>query len=170
MKIALIVVGALAAVVLIVVAIGYTLPVKHIATREKLLRADTAAVFAAIATPSEFPAWRRGVKSVEMLPPVDGKPSFRERGSDGDITFVTDEALPARRLVNRIADRNLPFGGSWTFELSPAQDGTLLRVTEHGEVYNPVFRFVSRFIFGHHRTIDQYLADLDARVATRASR
>jgi uncharacterized protein YndB with AHSA1/START domain len=170
MKIAFLVVGALAAIVLIVVAIGYTLPVKHTATREKVLRADTTAVFAAIATPSDFPAWRRGVKRVDMLPSVDGKPSFREHGSDGDITFVVDEAVPARRLVNRIADRNLPFGGSWTFELVPVPEGTLLRLTENGEVYNPIFRFVSRFIFGHHRTVDQYLADLEARVATSASR
>ena len=169
MKIAFVVVGVLAAIVLVVVAIGYSLPVKHTATREKVLRADTAAVFAAMSTPSDFPSWRRGVKSVDMLPPADGKPSFREHGSDGDITYVTDESVPARRLVNRIADRNLPFGGSWTFELSPAPDGTLLRVTENGEVYNPIFRFVSRFILGHHRTIDHYLADLETRVTTPAS-
>lgn len=164
MKVLLIVVVVLVVVVLVVVGIGYALPVKHTATREKVLRADTAAVYGAIATPSEFPQWRRGVKSVDILPSVDGKPSFREHGGVGDITFVVDEAVPGRRLVNRIADKSLPFGGSWTFELSPASDGTLLRVTENGEVYNPVFRFVSRFIFGHHRTIDQYLADLETRV------
>jgi hypothetical protein len=170
MKILLIIAAVIATVVLVVVAIGYALPVKHTATREKLLRADTAAAFAAISTPSEFPAWRRGVKSVEILPPVEGRPSFREHGSDGDITYVIDEAVPARRLVNRIADRNLPFGGSWTFELSPAPNGTLLRVTENGEVYNPFFRFMSRFVFGHHHTIDQYLADLETRFATNAPR
>ena len=161
MKLALLIVGVLAALVLVCVAIGYALPVKHTASREKVLPADTAAVFAAISTPSEFPQWRRGVKSVEILPAVDGKPSFREHGSDGTITYVVEESAPGRRLVTRIADRNLPFGGSWTFELGPAANGTIVHVTERGEVYNPVFRFVSRFIFGHHRTIDQYLEDLD---------
>ncbi len=29
---------------------------------------------------------------------------------------------------------------------------TSLRVTERGEVYNPGFRFLSRFVFGHHRS------------------
>lgn len=165
MKIVLVGGAVLVAIVLLVVAIGYALPVKHVASREKLLRADPAAVFAVIATPSEFPGWRRGVKSVDMLPAVDGKPSFREHGSDGTITYVTDEAVPGRRLVSRIADRSLPFGGSWTFDLTPAPEGTLLRVTENGEVYNPVFRFVSRFFLGHHRTIDHYLADLEKRLA-----
>ena len=165
MKIAFIVAGVFAAIVVVVVAIGYTLPVKHTATRERELRADPAEVFAAISTPSEFPKWRRGVKSVEMLPPVDGRQSFREKGSDGDITYVFDEAVPTQRLVSRIADRNLPFGGSWTFELTPVSGGTLVRVTENGEVYNPLFRFVSRFILGHHRTLDQYIEDLDRHLS-----
>jgi uncharacterized protein YndB with AHSA1/START domain len=170
MKIALITAGVLVAIVLLVVVIGYALPVKHTATRETVIPADTAAVFAAISTPSEFPQWRRGVKSVEMLPPVEGKQSFRENGSDGAITYVYDELVPSQRLVSRIADRSLPFGGSWTFELNPVTAGTRVRVTENGEVYNPVFRFVSRFIFGHDRTIAQYLEDLETRVTAGSTR
>ena len=165
MKVILLIAGILGAIVLVVIAIGYALPVKHTATREKVFPADTAAVFAAISTPTEFPKWRRGLKSVEMLPAVDGKQSFRETGSDGTITYVIDEAVPGQRLVTRIADRNLPFGGSWTFEMGPATNGTILHVTERGEVYNPLFRFVSRFIFGHHRTIDHYLEDLERHLA-----
>ena len=167
MRIALAIVGTLLAIILVVVAIGYALPIGHTAAREKVLPSDTATVFALISTPSAFPAWRRGVRSVEMLPPVDGKPSFREHGSDGAITYVIDESVPSRRLVSRIADKTLPFGGSWTFELGPAAEGTILHVTERGEVYNPVFRFVSRFVLGHHRTIDQYLEDLHRHLAAR---
>ena len=33
-------------------------------------------------------------------------------------------------------------------------------ITENGEVYNPLFRFMSRFVFGHTATIDKYLEDL----------
>ena len=170
MKILLVSVGVLIAVVLLVVAVGYALPVKHTATRETVVPADTATVFTVIATPTEFPQWRRGVKSVEMLSPVDGKPSFREVGGDGTITYVYDEVVPGKRLVSRIADKSLPFGGSWTFELTPANAGTRVSITENGEVYNPVFRFVSRFIFGHDHTIARYLEDLEARVSSSATR
>ena len=45
-------------------------------------------------------------------------------------------------------------------ELIPRGDSTTLRITENGEVYNPVFRFVSRFVFGHSATIEKYLADV----------
>jgi hypothetical protein len=36
----------------------------------------------------------------------------------------------------------------------------IVQITEDGEVYNPVFRFVSRFILGHTRTMDFYLRAL----------
>jgi hypothetical protein len=74
--------------------------------------------------------------------------------------------VPPRRMVTRIADPDLPFGGGWTFELEPAdgpQGGTSVRITEDGEVYNPVFRFVSRFVLGHTRSMERYLADLQAQ-------
>ena len=32
--------------------------------------------------------------------------------------------------------------------------------SEDGDVYNPIFRFVSRFVIGQHRTIDSYLQGL----------
>ena len=38
--------------------------------------------------------------------------------------------------------------------------GTALRITEDGEVYNPLFRFMSQFVFGHHATVDTFLTDL----------
>lgn len=164
MKYVLIGTGVLALVVSLVVVTGYSLPVTHVVTRERVLRADASTVFAAISTPPNFPEWRRGVKSIETLPPVDGKPSFREVGTDGAIRYVYEERVPNRRLVSRIADKSLPFGGSWTFELSPESVGTRLRVTENGEVYNPIFRFVSRFIVGHEHTISRYLDDLERYV------
>jgi hypothetical protein len=36
----------------------------------------------------------------------------------------------------------------------------VVRITEEGEVYNPVFRFISRFVIGQTRTIETYLRDL----------
>ena len=62
---------------------------------------------------------------------------------------------------------SLPFGGSWTYELIPTAGGTMLRITEDGEVYNPLFRFISRFVLGHYKSIDQYLDDLERRLVSR---
>ena len=153
--------------VLTVVAIGYTLPQNHSASRERTFAATAEALFTQITNPAAYPEWRTGVTRVELLPPVNGHLSFRESGSDGDIAFVMEIVEPGRRVVSRIADTNLAFGGSWTYELSPTASGTMLRITEDGEVYNPLFRFLSRFVFGHYKSIDMYLSDLERRAGSR---
>jgi hypothetical protein len=53
-----------------------------------------------------------------------------------------------------------PFGGTWVYTLEPQANETLVTITEHGEVYNPVFRFIAKYIMGHTRTIDTYLVNL----------
>jgi hypothetical protein len=73
------------------------------------------------------------------------------------------ELQPPQRMVTQIADKNLPFGGSWTYLLTSTADGCKLTITEHGEVYNPVFRVVSRFVIGQTRTIDSYLKNVAHR-------
>jgi uncharacterized protein YndB with AHSA1/START domain len=159
--------GTLALVVLVVVAIGYMLPQNHSVSRERTYPATAETIFTQINNPAAYPEWRTGVTRVEILAPVNGLVSFRESGSDGDIVFVIEIVEPGRRVVTRIADRSLPFGGTWTYELRPGDGGTTLRITEDGEVYNPLFRFISRFILGHYKSIDRFLDDLDRRVKSR---
>ena len=164
MKIALIILGAFAVLVIIVVAVGLALPVSHQAVSEARFRQSPAEIFAVITDPKNFPSWRPSVKNVEILPDSAGRKRFRETGSDGSILYEIEQAAPSTRLVTRIADRSLPFGGSWTYELIPDGDSTTLRITENGEVYNPVFRFLSRFVIGHTSTMDRYLRDLAQRL------
>jgi len=153
-------VAALGAIVLIVLLVGWSLPVKHTASGEATFKSSPESLYQVITDVDRFPQWRSSVKSAERLPDSAGKERFREVGGDGTILYEVDSAVPNQRLVTRIADRSLPFGGSWTFELIPRGDSTTLRITEDGEVYNPIFRFVSRFIFGHNATIEKYLADV----------
>ena len=159
--------GTLALVALVVVAIGYMLPQNHRVSRERTFPANAETLFAQITDVAAYPEWRTGVTRVEILAPVNGLVSFRESGSDDDIAFVMETVEPGRRVVSRITDKSLPFGGSWTYELTPAGSGTALRITENGEVYNPLFRFISRFVLGHYKTIDQFLDDLERRVRSR---
>ena len=63
-------------------------------------------------------------------------------------------------MVTRIADPHLPFGGTWTYEIAPTETGSTLTITEKGEVYNPVFRFVSRYLQGYTATHRQLYARL----------
>jgi hypothetical protein len=165
MRYALISVGAVVVLALIVVAVGYALPVKHRGQASTTFRATPEAVFALITNVEAFPTWRSGLKVAERIPSTDGRTRFRETSGDGAITFVIESVEPSRRLVTRIDDKSLAFGGTWTYELSPTTDGrTTLRITEDGEIYNPIFRFVSRFLMGYDRTINTYLTDVGKKI------
>ena len=94
-----------------------------------------------------------------------GQPSFRETNAHGTMTFVISESLPDRRVVTTIVDEGQPFGGRWTFELEPESEGAATRVTitEDGWVNPPIFRVLSRYVFGHTATIEAYLGNLEKR-------
>ncbi|CAN5834428.1 SRPBCC family protein [soil metagenome] len=156
MKILLYVLAGLCLFAVVVTAIGYALPQGHVATREA-----PALIFSTIADVTSQPSWRTGITRVEVLSHEPLK--WREHEGSDAITFEVVESRPPALLRVRIADSDLPFGGTWTYEVSPEAAGSRLRITENGEVYNPLFRFMSRFVFGHTATIDNYLADLQRR-------
>ena len=159
MRIALVIVAIVAALCAVIIIIGYMLPAQHRASRQAAFDISPDTLFAFISDVEHYPSWRSTVKRVELLPAVSGKQRFREIGDDGTILYEADVARDASHRITRIADTSLPFGGSWTYVVSSTPTGSTLRITEDGEVYNPVFRFMARFVFSHTRTIDTYLRD-----------
>jgi len=146
--------GALIFLVAVIALIGALLPQSHTATRRARFRQRPEAVYAAISGP---PDWRSDVKGSGVLP--NGR--WWEQDSHGNkVTFELVEDRPPTRRTVRIADQKLPFGGAWTFEIAPEADGSTLRITENGEIYNVIFRFVARFFLGYTSSIENHLRDL----------
>ena len=157
MKIALSAALIIAAVIAIVVLIGVLLPKHHAATRSAFIKASPEKVFTLISGPQD---WRTDLKTYAVID-EDGKHFVRETDKHGQtITYERLEFSPPMLLKNSIADKNLPFGGAWTWRIEQRNGGCLVTITEDGEIYKPVFRFVSRFVIGYTRTIDRYLARL----------
>jgi uncharacterized protein YndB with AHSA1/START domain len=163
MKWLLIVVGALAALAALIAIVGWSLPVKHVASRQRTLTASPDVVWKVITDLDAFPSWRSDVKTVRRVGGAEAV-TWVEHGRSGSLTFAIDSSDPPRRLVTRIADPKLPFGGNWTYDLAPASSGTLLTITEHGEIYNPLFRAMARFVFGYEATMASYLDALARKV------
>ena len=148
---------------LIVVVVGYLLPVRHVATVVAHVPATPEQVWGALTDVAAYPTWRGDVTSVEMLPSDSGHVAWREHGKNDAISFAIEEAERPRQLVTRITDKSLPFGGGWEYTITADGTGSRVQITERGEVYNPVFRFVSRFVMGHTATASAYLKALGAR-------
>ena len=146
---------------LVLIAAGVVLPREHVAARRVRLRRPPEDVWARIRDHAAEPGWRPQLDRVERLPDEGGRERWKEVQGRSSLTFETLEAVPPRKLVRRIADEKLPFGGSWTIEVGDdGAGGSVAAVTEHGEVKHPLFRVISRFVIGHTRTIDGYLNDL----------
>jgi uncharacterized protein YndB with AHSA1/START domain len=160
----------LVALVGVVAIIGSLLPKEHTATRAARFHQPPEAIWSAITDYSKFPEWRKSVKVVEALPGVNGKPSWREFDKyDHSIPYEVVESTP-QRLVTRIADPDLPFGGTWTYEITPrANGGTMLRITENGEIRNVFFRFVARFFIGYTKTMEEYLDALGEKFGEKTA-
>ena len=128
--------AVLAVVVLGALGFGASLPTAHVASRSKRLPARPETVWGLINDPVATKGWGGDVK-----------------------TEVVERDAP-RLLVTKIVGQSA-FGGTWTFEIAPeGHDASTLTITERGEIYNPLFRAVSRAM-GQTRMIDVYLAKLE---------
>ena len=158
MKLLLMVTSTLFALVLLVVVIGMLLPKAHVASRSAVFKATPEQLFALIDGPQ---TWRSNVKKYETVSTQDGRRQWRETDDHGQtVTYEAVERHPPALSRTRIVTANLPYSGMWTMNLEPSNGSTVLRITEQGQVYNPLFRFVSRVVIGQTRTIETYLRDL----------
>ena len=156
----LIIAGVLVAAVAIIYVAGTLLPRDHVASTTARVAATPDQVYQAITDVERFPSWR-AISKVEMLDVVDGRRRWREVSRFGPLNFEEVESDAPRHFVSRVVDPDQNFGGTWTWDIAPADSGTSnVTITERGYVSNPLFRFMSRFVFGHHATQEEYLRAL----------
>jgi uncharacterized protein YndB with AHSA1/START domain len=164
MKLALLIlagiVGVIILALLLIALIGSLLPREHSATRSVLLHKSPESVYAVVRDFDSMPKWRADVREVKVTTNREGRVSFREEGKHGAVNYELTEDVTARRMVTRITDTDLGYSGKWTYVFVSESSGTRLTITEDGEVSNVIFRFLSRYAFGHAATIDTYLTSL----------
>jgi hypothetical protein len=126
----------LGALVAIAAAIGARLPREHVASRSLRVRR----------TPQEI--W----------------PALMEVTAAASVPVDVLEHDPPWRMVTRVKETEKNFGGTWTSVVASGPEGSTLTITEDGWVANPVFRFMSRFVIGHHATMDGVLKQVAAKL------
>lgn len=152
--------GGIVALCVAVVVIGWTLPPEHVARIERVIADSPDNVAHRIRDVRNYAAWR-GV-TIEVLSEEPGRVRYRETSGGDSMTIELNEQRGGWRFVTTILDQDLPFDGSWIIDLAPEGDGTRVAIEERGRVKNPVFRFLSHFVFGHTSTMEAYLDALAA--------
>jgi hypothetical protein len=80
-------------------------------------------------------------------------------------TIILEGTQRPTKRISKINDPSLPYGGIWTVTLDAQANQTQVSILEEGEVYNPLFRFLARFVFGHNTTANNYLQALAREAA-----
>lgn len=166
LKVIIAIVVSILVMIGVVWVVGSRLPVAHVATRSAVIDAPIDSVFSTMTDFASATSWRSGVKSVTISRDSAGRTQFVEESSQGTMTMVVEQQVPPTRFVTRITDRGLPFGGAWAHALEPQGNATRVTITEHGEVYDPIFRFIGNYFIGHTGTMDAYLTDLGKKFGT----
>lgn len=159
--------GALAGVLLVMSIGGLFISRTHTATRSVRFNATPEQVWTLITDHPSQPAWRSGLKAVERLPDRHGHAVWGEIDKGGrQMPIEILEATPVSKYVGRIDDTGLPFGGTWTWELSGEGPTTRLRITEDGWIRPPAFRYIAR-LMGYSFTIKKYLREMGKELGQR---
>jgi hypothetical protein len=137
MKILLILAGCIILLILGVITIGGILPKRHIVSRRASYRATPEKLFSLIAGPRN---WRPEILHSEVVPGAGGREILRETSRKGRTTiYELVDSSPPISITRRIAMKNLPYSGSWTYSLQPTASGTIVRITEDGKSIVPYF-------------------------------
>jgi uncharacterized protein YndB with AHSA1/START domain len=145
--------------------VGLLLPVDHTATRRARFARAPGEVWDAIVDFERASSWRTGVERIE---PIDAD-TFVEHTDDGPMRMRVVTREPPTRMVVAIDDPELPFSGTWTYELAPHDGGTELVITERGSVPNPIVRLMATMFFDPAETARRYLVDLGAHFGETVS-
>ena len=164
LKVIVAIVLTVAAIGGVIALIGSRLPVAHVVTRSIEISAPVEVVFGTVTDFGAAPSWRPDLRSLSVATDsATGRQRITEVSSSGTMTMEVEQLVPPTRLVTRIVGEALPFGGAWAYALQPQGSSTRVTITEHGEVYNPIFRFMSRYIMGHAGTLESYLTSLGTK-------
>jgi uncharacterized protein YndB with AHSA1/START domain len=161
MKWVLIIFAAIAGLIALMALVGAFTPRDHRATSTITLRQPPDSVWRAIREFGNIPTWWSDWRESVRLPDKDGHEAWRQRVGGFDMPILVLESQAPRRLVTQIdALPGASFGGTWTYALTTEGGGTRISITEAGWITNPIFRFLSRFVFGYYGSLDGYLRAL----------
>jgi uncharacterized protein YndB with AHSA1/START domain len=164
MKWVLIVLGGIVGLIALMALIGAFVSRDHRATSTVMLQQPPDRVWKVVRDLGNITAWWPAMEKTERLPDRDGHEVWRQKMSGFDVPIIVLESSPPRRLVTQIdPTAGGAFGGTWTYELASDGTGTRISVTEAGWISNPIFRFMSRFLFGYYGSLDKYLKALGSR-------
>jgi len=172
MRTVLLVLGVLAGLLLLAGLVLYLLgraqPERHTASVSFTVAQPRPAVWTALTDYAAMPRWWPAVKAIRFETRPDGTVLTWNTDRHGEeIAFRTKEEQAPARLVREIVGDDLPFGGTWTYQLTEVDGGTKVTVTEDGFIKPPLFRAVARYFLGLDGTLKDFAQNFGRHLAAK---
>lgn len=95
-----------------------------------------------------------------------GTPLVDAETAGKDLDFEVEVLDAPRRMRTRVLDDDVPFKGSWTWDLVPVEGGCRVRITEEGLIEPAVLRYCAN-ARGYAATMTEHLEALGQRLGVR---
>lgn len=133
----------LLAVAAVLLMVGWLRQPGHTSTTQGLYPVSQQQAWDSLTAFDRWGLWYPEISNVEPLPDSAGARRILITGEWGEIPTVVTAWNPPYNLRTQMDQGT--FKGSWNWELRSVPEGTMVTVTESGEVRNPFFRALMIF-------------------------
>ena len=164
------------ALIAVPVVIGYFMPVRYEGEAVVELDRGVQQVWEALQDNEAHPMTGKMMKSIETLPPDEGRPTWKEEMGHGEvITVTTTEYEPPHSMTREMSSATLNMNSRWEYALESVGEGcrvTLSGITdiEKGTWRTPIFRFMMVVGGGVKKGLDIQLDMVASTLGTEARR
>ncbi len=130
-RLAIGVVGLVVAAGVALILVGWLRPPGHTATTQAIYPVPQQEVWDTLTGFDRWSAWYPEVSGVTTVPERAGNRRLVITGEWGEVPTELTAWDPPHRLRTEMDQGT--FSGSWSWDLTPVPEGTLVRVTEDGE-------------------------------------
>lgn len=145
------------AVIMIVVILGiyaggYFLPPNHTSKTRAMLNRRPDQIFDLLTDFGKWPMWNKEASNAARMPDKNGHQVWLLGDHILEIVQVVPPVNGVGQIFTRLSDPKSPFQGTWTWLIEPIGGAATLTVIEEGTIKSPVWRFLAKYLFGHHAT------------------
>jgi uncharacterized protein YndB with AHSA1/START domain len=165
MKRTMIVFSMLGAFIVLILIYGYSLPVEHQISLSKHFDKTPDELWRVLIDYRKYAEWRENVYEV-LEQESSGYDAWKEVDAEGhSIKYQITTHSPGTKLVVETTSAEESYSGSWAFDLIPDDNGTTLKITETGRIYNLFFRVIAHFNAGYSSDIETWMRSLENKFA-----
>ena len=172
----LIILAALVTLIALPIVIGFLMPVRYEGTTTVEYGRSVQRVWDALQDVDAHPMTGKMTKSVETLPPDEGRPAWKEDMGRGEVITVRTTAFePPDHMIREMTSAAVNMTSRWEYALEPAGEGcrvTLSGITdiETGTWHTPIFRVMMVIGGGVKKGLDTQLDMAGSTLETQAHR